>query len=181
MMFLVIYFDEFLDYKIGKYYLESLECLIVIVNVLKQVVFVEKIRWIEFILVLENLFVMLFLVKVYSLGYVNKVREIVIIGGGYLDGDILVLFCSYDVVLLVVSVWLNGIDIVLEIVNLVFVLVCLLGYYVEGDVGMGFCLFFNVVIVVYYVLEQLGIKCVVIIDWDVYYGNGIQVIVEINF
>lgn len=60
-------------------------------------------------------------------------------------------------------------------------LVCFFGYYVICNMGMGFCLFNNVAIVVYYVLIRLGVEWVVILDWDVYYGNGIEVLVDYNF
>lgn len=116
---------------------------------------------------------MILLEKIYFCSYIEVVVEIVNCGGGYLDVDILVFIKSYDVVLLVVSVWLDGIDLVLINSKFVFILVRFLGYYVESRWGMGFCLFFNVVFAVYYVLEKLDINKVVIFDWDVYYGNGI--------
>lgn len=37
---------------------------------------------------------------------------------------------------------------------------------------MGFCFFGNVVIVVKYVMEWYGLSRVIIVDFDVYYGNG---------
>lgn len=116
---------------------------------------------------------MILLEKVYFCSYIKVVVEIVDYGGGFLDIDILVFVKSYDVVLLVVSVWLDGVDLVLINRKFIFVLVRLFGYYVESRWGMGFCLFFNVAIAVYYVLEKLDINKVVIFDWDVYYGNGI--------
>ncbi|BAB72796.1 histone deacetylase [Anabaena sp. FACHB-709] len=179
-MFPVIYSDEFLDHKTGKYHPESPERLTAIVNALKQAAFAEKIRWIEPTPALENSSVMPLLVKVHSPGYVNKVREIATTGGGYLDGDTPVSPRSYDVALLAVSAWLNGIDTVLETANPAFVLARPPGHHAEGDAGMGFCLFSNAAIAAHYALEQPGIKRVAIIDWDVHHGNGTQAIVEIN-
>jgi len=177
-MFPVIYSDEFLDHKTGKYHPESPERLTAIVNALKQAAFAEKIRWIEPTPALENSSVMPLLVKVHSPGYVNKVREIATTGGGYLDGDTPVSPRSYDVALLAVSAWLNGIDTVLETANPAFVLARPPGHHAEGDAGMGFCLFSNAAIAAHYALEQPGIKRVAIIDWDVHHGT--QAIVEIN-
>jgi len=154
--------------------------LTAIVNALKQAAFAEKIRWIEPTPALENSSVMPLLVKVHSPGYVNKVREIATTGGGYLDGDTPVSPRSYDVALLAVSAWLNGIDTVLETANPAFVLARPPGHHAEGDAGMGFCLFSNAAIAAHYALEQPGIKRVAIIDWDVHHGNGTQAIVEIN-
>jgi acetoin utilization deacetylase AcuC-like enzyme len=179
-MFPVIYSDEFLDHKTGKYHPENPERLTAIVNALKQAAFAEKIRWIKPTPVLENSSVMPLLVKVHSPGYVNKVREIATTGGGYLDGDTPVSPRSYDVALLAVSAWLNGMDTVLETANPAFVLARPPGHHAESDAGMGFCLFSNAAIAAYYALEQPGINRVAIIDWDVHHGNGTQAIVEIN-
>ncbi|MBD2250641.1 histone deacetylase [Nostoc parmelioides] len=179
-MFPVIYSDEFLDHKTGKYHPESPERLTAIVNAIKQAAFAEKITWVEPTPALENSSVMPLLVKVHSPGYVNKVREIATTGGGYLDGDTPVSPRSYDVALLAVSAWLNGMDAVLETGNPAFVLARPPGHHAEGDAGMGFCLFSNAAIAAYYALEQPGINRVAIIDWDVHHGNGTQAIVEIN-
>ncbi|WP_414754601.1 histone deacetylase [Anabaena sp. CCY 9910] len=179
-MFPVIYSDEFLDHKTGKYHPESPERLTAIVNAIKQAAFAEKITWVEPTPALENSSVMPLLVKVHSPGYVNKVREIATTGGGYLDGDTPVSPRSYDVALLAVSAWLNGMDAVLESANPAFVLARPPGHHAEGDAGMGFCLFSNAAIAAYYALEQPGINRVAIIDWDVHHGNGTQAIVEVN-
>lgn len=56
----------------------------------------------------------------------------------------------------------------------VFCVVCLFGYYVEKMNLMGFCFFNNISVVVCYVFKVYGLECVVIIDFDVYYGNGIE-------
>lgn len=41
---------------------------------------------------------------------------------------------------------------------------------------MGFCFFVNIVVVIEVVKVCYGVEWVVVLDWDVYYGNGIQVI-----
>ncbi|MBD2347255.1 histone deacetylase family protein [Anabaena subtropica] len=179
-MFPVFYSDEFLDHKTGKYHPESPERLTAIINALKQAAFAEKIRWIEPTPVLDNSSVMPLLVKVHSPGYINKVREIATTGGGYLDGDTPISPRSYDVALLAVSAWLNGMDAVLESANPAFVLARPPGHHAESDAGMGFCLFSNAAIAAYYALEQPGINRVAIVDWDVHHGNGTQAIVETN-
>lgn len=179
-MFPVIYSDEFLDHKTGKYHPEKPERLTAIVNAIKQAAFAEKVTWIEPTPVLDNSSVMPLLVKVHSPGYINKVREIATTGGGYLDGDTPISPRSYNVALLAVSAWLNGIDAVLESANPAFVLARPPGHHAESDAGMGFCLFSNAAIAAHYALEQPGINRVAIVDWDVHHGNGTQAIVEIN-
>ncbi|HWJ03176.1 MAG TPA: histone deacetylase, partial [Verrucomicrobiae bacterium] len=42
------------------------------------------------------------------------------------------------------------------------------------DKSMGFCLFNNVAVGAMYARQQFGFERVMIIDWDVHHGNGIQ-------
>lgn len=48
------------------------------------------------------------------------------------------------------------------------------GHHALSDDAMGFCLFNNVAIAARYALEQHGLERVMIIDYDVHHGNGIQ-------
>ncbi|XP_022737840.1 histone deacetylase 5-like [Durio zibethinus] len=51
------------------------------------------------------------------------------------------------------------------------------GHHAEYDEAMGFCLFNNVAIAGSFLLDQrpeLGIKKILIVDWDVHHGNGTQ-------
>jgi acetoin utilization deacetylase AcuC-like enzyme len=179
-MFPVIYSDEFLDHKTGNYHPENPERLKAIVQALKNAAFAERIAWREPTPALENSSVMQLLVNVHSPGYINKIKEIATTGGGYLDGDTPVSPRSYDVALLAVSAWLDGINAVLTSQNPAFVLARPPGHHAESDAGMGFCLFSNAAIAAYYALEMQGISRVAIIDWDVHHGNGTQAIVETN-
>jgi acetoin utilization deacetylase AcuC-like enzyme len=176
----VIYSDEFLDHKTGSYHPEKPERLTAIVNALTDAAISTQIDWREPTPALENTSVMPCLVKAHSLNYINKVREIASTGGGYLDGDTPISPRSYDVALLAVSAWLDGVDTVLSTANPAFVLARPPGHHAESDAGMGFCLFSNAAIAAFYALEQPGINRVAILDWDVHHGNGTQAIVEIN-
>ncbi|MGH1395136.1 MAG: histone deacetylase family protein [Trichormus sp.] len=176
----VIYSDEFLDHKTGRYHPENPERLTAIVNGLKQAAFAHKLAWKLPTPASENTSVMPFLLKAHSPAYIKKVQEIAASGGGYLDGDTPVSPRSYDVALLAVSAWLDGIDTVLSAANPAFVLSRPPGHHAESDAGMGFCLFSNAAIAAFYALEQPGINRVAIVDWDVHHGNGTQAIVEIN-
>lgn len=176
----VIYSDEFLDHKTGRYHPENPERLTAIVNGLKQTAFAHKLTWKLPTPTSGNTSVMPFLLKAHTPGYIKKVQEIAATGGGYLDGDTPVSPRSYDVALLAVSAWLDGIDAVLSAANPAFVLSRPPGHHAETDAGMGFCLFSNAAIAAFYALEQPGINRVAILDWDVHHGNGTQAIVEIN-
>ncbi|KAK4749615.1 hypothetical protein SAY87_027064 [Trapa incisa] len=51
------------------------------------------------------------------------------------------------------------------------------GHHAERDEAMGFCLYNNVAIAASYILNErpeLGIKKILIVDWDVHHGNGTQ-------
>ncbi|CAL1381622.1 unnamed protein product [Linum trigynum] len=51
------------------------------------------------------------------------------------------------------------------------------GHHAELDEAMGFCLFNNVAIAASFLLDgslELGIKKILIVDWDVHHGNGTQ-------
>jgi histone deacetylase 6 len=48
------------------------------------------------------------------------------------------------------------------------------GHHAEPHTPHGFCLFNNVGIAAQYAVTQLGVERVLILDWDVHHGNGIQ-------
>ncbi|KAG7955049.1 hypothetical protein I3843_11G051400 [Carya illinoinensis] len=51
------------------------------------------------------------------------------------------------------------------------------GHHAEHDEAMGFCLFNNVAVAASFLLNErpeLGIKKILIVDWDVHHGNGTQ-------
>ncbi len=48
------------------------------------------------------------------------------------------------------------------------------GHHAEADEACGFCLFNNVALAAKYALEMHSVKRILILDWDVHHGNGIQ-------
>lgn len=173
----VIYSDEFLKHDNGRFHPERPERLIAIVNALKAAPWADKIAWQQPTPV-ETRPVMSLLQQIHTPIYVELVREIALSGGGMLDADTTISPHSYDVALLAVSAWLDGVDQVLATNNPAFILARPPGHHAERERGMGFCLFSNAAIASYYALEQPGIQRVAILDWDVHHGNGTQDIVE---
>ncbi|AFZ57443.1 histone deacetylase [Anabaena cylindrica FACHB-243] len=171
----VIYSDEFLEHQTGRYHPEKPERLIAIVNALKSASFAEKIEWLSPTL---KLGLMSWIETAHTATYISKLQAIASSGGGYLDGDTPISPRSYDVALLAVSAWLEGVDVVLAKENPAFVLARPPGHHAESDAGMGFCLFSNAAIAALYALQQPGVNRVAILDWDVHHGNGTQAIVE---
>jgi acetoin utilization deacetylase AcuC-like enzyme len=173
----VIYSDEFLEHKTGRFHPEKPERLSAIAQALKAAAFADQIEW-RSPSPVEETRVMASVERVHSQDYITTVQSLAQRGGGYLDGDTPVSPRSYDVALLAVSAWLDGVDQVLATLNPAFVLARPPGHHAEGDRGMGFCLFSNAAIAAHYALEKPGINRVAILDWDVHHGNGTQAIVE---
>jgi acetoin utilization deacetylase AcuC-like enzyme len=173
----VIYSDEFLDHETGSFHPETPKRLTAITTALKQAAFAEQIEW-RLPSLPETRHLMSFLQQAHTQRHISKIREIALAGGGYLDGDTPVSPRSYDVALLAVSAWLDGVDIVLETGKPAFVLARPPGHHAVSDEGMGFCLFSNAAVAAFYALQKPGINRVAILDWDVHHGNGTQAIVE---
>lgn len=173
----VIYSDEFLNHDNGQFHPERPERLTAIVNALKAVTWADKIEW-QLPTPVETRPVISLLQQTHAQQYIDLVEGIARGGGGLLDGDTPVSARSYDIALLAVSAWLDGVDRVLATHNPAFVLARPPGHHAERHRGMGFCLFSNAAIAAYYALEQPGIQKVAILDWDVHHGNGTQNIVE---
>ncbi|MBW4621610.1 MAG: histone deacetylase [Cyanosarcina radialis HA8281-LM2] len=175
----VIYSDEFLDHKTGRFHPERPERLSAIVDALKAAPWADRIEW-HLPTPADARNLMPILRQVHSRSYIETVERIAQTGGGALDPDTPVSPRSYDVALLAASAWLDGVDRVLTTRNPAFVLARPPGHHAESDVGMGFCLFSNAAIAARYALNQPGVDRVAILDWDVHHGNGTQAIVENN-
>ena len=52
------------------------------------------------------------------------------------------------------------------------------GHHAESDSSMGFCLWDNVAIAAQSAINKFGLTKVVVVDWDIHHGNGIQEIFE---
>lgn len=174
----VIYSDEFLEHKTGQHHPEKPERLTAIVEALRTAPFAKKITWLHPTPVTKEL--MPWIEKVHTTTHIRLIKAIAENGGGHLDGDTPISPRSYDVALLAVSAWLDGVNEVLTRKNPAFVLARPPGHHAESDRGMGFCLFSNAAIAAEYALQKPDINRVVILDWDVHHGNGTQSIVETN-
>jgi len=48
------------------------------------------------------------------------------------------------------------------------------GHHAEADRGMSYCIFNNIVIAAKYAQKELGVKKILILDWDAHHGNGTE-------
>lgn len=178
-MISVIYSDEFLQHDTGLFHPERPERLTAIATALQKVIWAEQLQW-NLPTSLENRDVLPFIQKCHTLNYIERVRQIAANGGGMLDGDTPVSAKSYEIALLAVSAWLDGVAQVLATKEPAFILARPPGHHATRKTGMGFCLFSNAAIASVYALEKQGINRVAILDWDVHHGNGTENIIEDN-
>ena len=174
---LLIYSDEFLEHKTGRFHPEKPERLTAIKNAIAASDFADRIEW-KLPTSITERSILPWVESIHTSNYIQKVAALAQSGGGYLDTDTAISPRSYDVALLAVSAWLDGVDAVLEKDKPAFVLARPPGHHAESNLGMGFCLFSNAAIAAHYALKQPNINRVAILDWDVHHGNGTQALVE---
>jgi len=82
---------------------------------------------------------------------------------------------SYEAACLGVGALTTGVDLLFknEIDN-GFALTRPPGHHAEKEGAMGYCIFNNIALAAGHAIERLGIEKVLIVDWDVHHGNGIQ-------
>ncbi len=176
-MISLIYSPEFLQHDTGYGHPEKPARLTAIVEALKQVPWQEQLDW-QLPTPINERNVLTFIRQIHTAEHIELVKRIAAGGGGLLDGDTPVSAASYEVALLAVSAWLDGVDRVLSSHNPAFVLARPPGHHATRDMGMGFCLFSNAAIAANYALQQPGVTKVAILDWDVHHGNGTEAIIE---
>ena len=178
-MLSIIYSEEFLEHRTGLSHPESPERLKAIVEALSEVDWQSRISW-KLPSSLTERDALKYIQQVHTTEHIARIRETAITGSGYLTPDTPVSQRSYEVALLAVNAWLDGIDLVLENHEPAFVLARPPGHHATKDQAMGFCLFSNAAIAANYALMKLEVERVAIIDWDVHHGNGTEDIVQDN-
>lgn len=176
--FPIIYSDLFLEHDTGTYHPEKAGRLTAIVNALTNSAIAPNLDWQEptslnsrkrsgFDLLQE-------VCRFHTQEYIDALRQLTNQGGGYIDGDTIASWQTYNVALLAVSAWLDGVDIVLNSGRPAFVLARPPGHHARAHSGMGFCIFGNAAIAAMSACDRLNLNRVAILDWDVHHGNGTQ-------
>ena len=177
-MISVIYSPEFLEHDTGYGHPEKAKRLTAIADALKTVEWQDQIKW-QLPTPVISRDVLSYIQKTHTPEHIARIKQVSAKGGGYLDGDTPVSARSYEVALLAVSAWLDGVDQVLHR-QPTFVLARPPGHHATRDTAMGFCLFSNAAIAAAYALTKPQVKRVGILDWDVHHGNGTEAIVKDN-
>jgi acetoin utilization deacetylase AcuC-like enzyme len=180
-MFSIFYSDEFLEHDTGFHHPENAGRLTAITTALRAVSWADQIEWrLPTPANLEDARLADALYAVHPRRYVEALKRLADEGGGHIDPDTIVSPRSYEVALLAVNAWLDGVERVLDTEKPAFVLTRPPGHHALAQRGMGFCIFSNAAIAALYALRQPGVERVAILDWDVHHGNGTQAIVETN-
>ena len=178
-MISVIYSPEFLEHDTGYGHPERARRLTAIAEALKKVEWHDRIQW-HIPTPSQKNNVLSQIQKVHTPEHIERIERVAAKGGGYLDGDTPISARSYEVALLAVSAWLDGIDSILDDKRPAFILARPPGHHATRDTPMGFCLFSNAAIAAEYALTKPAIARVGILDWDVHHGNGTEAIARDN-
>jgi acetoin utilization deacetylase AcuC-like enzyme len=174
----VIYSDTFLQHDTGTFHPEKPGRLSAIVAALQTTPWADQLTWQE-PTPTESKSPRLLIEQTHAPEYVRFVDRICHQGGGQLDADTPVSAQSYEVALLAVNAWLDGVDYAMQQHQPAFVLARPPGHHALPEEAMGFCVFSNAAIAANYALSH-GAERVAILDWDVHHGNGTQAIVASN-
>ena len=177
-MISVIYSPEFLEHDTGYGHPEKAKRLTAIAQALRQVEWQDRIEW-QLPTSAREKNVLSYVRAIHTTEHIERIERAANDGGGYLDADTPVSKRSYEVALLAVSAWLDGVDRVLDR-KPAFILARPPGHHATKDTAMGFCLFSNAAIAAEYALTKPNVERVGILDWDVHHGNGTEAIVKDN-
>lgn len=107
--------------------------------------------------------------------YIGHVQAVCAAGGGELGHQTPAGRDSYEIARLAAGGAMTAVDVVSRgEVRTAYALVRPPGHHAEAGQARGFCIFNNIVIAAKHAQRRHGLERVLIVDWDVHWGNGTQ-------
>ena len=161
---------RYIDHRTGDYHPESHRRLEVIYDMLNDPDMIDRYTDVPVREATEEE-----LLYIHSKDYILLVAATAGKPSSFLDADTQTSPGSYQAALLAAGGLCNAIKMVnAGELNNAFALVRPPGHHAERNRGMGFCLFNNVAIGAIYAQKELGLKRILIADWDLHHGNSTQ-------
>ncbi|HSH13124.1 MAG TPA: histone deacetylase [Desulfurivibrionaceae bacterium] len=115
------------------------------------------------------------LLRIHSAEHVDRIAATAGKPYDFLDSDTATSAKSYAAAGLAAGAVIGGARLVTEgLAANAFALVRPPGHHAEKAYAKGFCLFNNIAVAAAFALAELGLKRVLIVDWDLHHGNGTQ-------
>ena len=114
--------------------------------------------------------------RVHTPEYLDFVEQVVAGGGGYLDaGDTVASAGSWKAATAAARAGIGAVDAVMTGgMEASFAVVRPPGHHAPPDRAMGFCILNNAAVAAAHAVSQYGLSRVLLVDFDVHHGNGIQ-------
>jgi acetoin utilization deacetylase AcuC-like enzyme len=113
------------------------------------------------------------LAAIHPESHIAAIERLAAAGGGHIDADTLMSAGSYEAALHAAGGAVALVDLLLSgQASCGFSVHRPPGHHAERARAMGFCLFNNVAVAARHALDAIGLRRVMILDWDVHHGNG---------
>ena len=166
-----VYDDIYLEHKTTEGHPETPQRVVAIVERLKA-----KGLYSQLYHITSSPALLEWLLTVHTTEYIQRAQRSCEQGAAYLDStDTPISSRSYEVALQAAGGVMSAIDAVMAgKVKNAFCSLRPPGHHALKDKAMGFCIFNNVAVGARYIQKRYNLSKILIVDWDVHHGNGIQ-------